>query len=360
MLSAKNNMKKYYAITISNHFGSKHFFVKSTIKRTVILSCVAVIAVIAASVAANVFQHNNINELVSEQSKLNQELVQYDRLNSKLNQIISNHESQIEAISKELVEIERFSGVDTGDSELSLQERIDVIGHFYNAKEEKYSVIGNRVELIEDAIGLTDNDELEASHDLSSRVELASLTAGQARILYDNVPSGYPSGNAVAITSGFGMRKHPVTKINSFHKGIDLRAKVGEKIYATADGFVSAADYSELSGNRIIILHNFGFETRYSHLKEMTVNPGDVVHKGDLIGYSGNTGRSSAPHIHYEIRYLGKAINPYEFIKWEFGTNDIFTQVRGIKWPSLISLINKQIIHQTLQLSLADPTSLGE
>jgi murein DD-endopeptidase MepM/ murein hydrolase activator NlpD len=202
-----------------------------------------------------------------------------------------------------------------------------------------------------------DNDDLDQDKmDLSTRVELATLSASQERILHDSIPNGYPTESTV-ITSKFGMRKNPVTKVKSIHKGVDLRAKPGDKVFATADGFISKADYSDLSGNRILALHNYGFETRYSHLEEMLVGPGDIVHKGDLIGYSGNTGRSAAPHLHYEIRYLGKSIDPYQFLKWEFGTHEIFTQVRGIKWPSLISLINKQITHQTLQLSQLDLTS---
>jgi murein DD-endopeptidase MepM/ murein hydrolase activator NlpD len=322
----------------------------------------------AGSFATNYMQHDSINLLTSTQESLDKELIRYDSLNSSLNsslnQIILNYESQVESISREyesqvenisreLVKIEISSGVDTGDLDVPLQERIRTIGQFYNTKEQEYSEIGNRVEQIEDVIGLDEDNKNNEDRDLATRVELASLTASQERILHDSIPSGFPTDREI-ITSKFGTRIHPVTKIKSFHKGVDVRAKTGNNVYATADGFVSNSDYSELSGNRIVVLHNFGFETRYSHLREMLVEPGDVVHKGDLIGLSGNTGRSIAPHLHYEIHYLGKATDPYEFLKWEFGTNDIFTQVRGIQWPSLISLINKQITHQTLQLSLLD------
>ena len=359
-------MKKYYSVTISDSFGSKHFFLKPTIKRNLIIVSVVVSLMAITSVTTHLLQNQNNrhltaekirlnNEFTAEKNRLNNELVKFDKDNAFLNLKISEHEEQIDKISRELVQIEKFSGVDTGDEDFALEERINIIGQFYNAKEEEYSVIGTRVEQIEDAIGLDSEEQIEEM-DLATRVELASLTASQERILHDSIPSGFPT-TSKTITSKFGKRKHPVTKVNSFHKGVDIRAKTGEKIFATADGFVSSANYSELSGNRIVVLHNFGFETRYSHLKKMLVTPGDVVHKGDLIGYSGNTGRSNGAHLHYEIRYLGKATNPYEFLKWEFGTNDIFTQVRGIKWPSLISLINKQITHQTLQLSLLEPTS---
>jgi murein DD-endopeptidase MepM/ murein hydrolase activator NlpD len=363
-------MKKHYAVTISDRQGSKHFFLRSTIKRNLVVVGVAALLMAGFSVTANLLQHRNIGsltlektrlttDLARERSRLNEELVRFVNHNSKLDLIIAGHEKQVDLVSRALVEIERASGVDTGDQAFTLEERLNIIGQFYNAKEEEYSFIGSRVDKIEDVIGLEIEDEGQHELNLTTRVQLASLTASQERILHDSIPSGYPTTGKV-ITSKFGKRKHPVTKVNSFHKGVDIRAKTGEKIYATADGFVSNADYSELSGNRIVIMHNFGFETRYSHLKEILVSPGDVVHKGDLIGKSGNTGRSSAPHLHYEIRYLSKVINPHEFLKWEFGINDIFTQVRGIKWPSLLSLINKQITHQTLQLSLLDRTYQAE
>ena len=363
-------MNKHYAVTISDRHGSKHFFLKSTIKRNLVVVGVATSLMAVFSVTANLFQHKKISslnvektrlitELAEEKRLLDDELVRFVNHSSKLDLIISAHEKQVDVISEALVEIERLSGVETGDQAFTLDERLRIVGQFYNSKEEEYSFIGSRIDQIENVIGLDLEDESHHQLDLTTRVQLASLTASQERILHDSIPSGYPTAGKV-VTSKFGKRKHPVTKVNSFHKGVDIRAKTGEKVYATADGFISNADYSELSGNRIVIMHNFGFETRYSHLEEIRVSPGDVVHKGDLIGKSGNTGRSSAPHLHYEIRYLGKATNPHEFLKWEFGTNEIFTQVRGIKWPSLLSLINKQITHQTLQLSLLDRTYQAE
>ena len=132
-----------------------------------------------------------------------------------------------------------------------------------------------------------------------------------------------------------------------------MKAAKGTEIYATADGIIKDAGYSKLSGNRIVLSHNLGFQTRYAHLSDIKIKTGDVVQKGDLIGLSGNTGRSDGPHLHYEIRYLDKPHNPIDFINWEFGNQEIFTNVRGIQWQSLISLINKQLSRPTLQLSQA-------
>ncbi len=342
----KNRLKKpknYWAITISDISGSKHFFVKSTSKRNLIIASVVVPVLIFTLLGANIFQFNTVASLAFERENLNQELVRLNSLSANIN--------------KKLVEIEKFSGVDTDDLEFSFDKRIKLIGNFYKAKEEKYAGIGNRVKQIEKVIGISEKNSSQKESDLASRVDRASLVASRERILHDSIPNGYPLENHV-ITSGFGMRNHPITKVKSLHEGVDLRAKTSKKVFSTADGLVSNANYSDLSGNQIVLLHNFGFETRYSHLKKMLVSDGDVIRKGDLIGYSGNTGRSLASHLHYEIRYLGKPIDPFQFVEWEFGTHDIFTQVRGIKWPSLLRLINKQITHQTLQLSRLEHTSL--
>lgn len=352
-------MKNHCAITISDNTGSRHFFAKASTKRNLILTSITILVVVVTSFIANGFQYGTNFIISNQKEKLNEELVRSDSLNSNLNQIIANHKLQIKNISKGLVDIERSSGVDTSALDINLEERIRLIGQFYNVKEDEYSEIGSRVQHIEGVIGMENSLQEFDEDDLATRVELANLTASRERILHDSIPNGYPT-NLKKITSEFGMRIHPVTKVNSFHKGVDIRAKMGNEIYATADGFVSISDYLDLSGNRIVLMHNFGFESRYSHLKNATVAPGDVVHKGDLIGYSGNTGRSIAPHLHYEVRYLGKSIDPIQFLNWEFGTHEIFSQVRGIKWPSLISLINKQITHQTLQLSQLDHTSQVE
>ncbi|MBX2867137.1 MAG: M23 family metallopeptidase [Acidiferrobacterales bacterium] len=342
-------------ITISDAYGSKFYQTKRSFKWKLILAGVAMIGIVAVSVFGNVWQLNEQKSLTATNSALEAEIIQFDSANSNLNQVISSKSEVIERISNELVKIERNSGVETADKELELDERIKLIADYYSDKDAEFSEIGNRVQQIEGLIGLSDEDK-EASN-LVARVELASLTAAHEKILHDSIPNGYPIESRV-VTSKFGSRIHPITKVKSFHKGVDIRAKTPKPIYATADGIVRAADYSKLSGNRIVVQHNFGFETRYSHLDSMDVEPGDIVHKGDLLGASGNTGLSDAPHLHYEIRYLGKSIDPDQFLKWEFGSHEIFTNVRGIKWPSLISLINKQITHQTLQLSQLEPTSL--
>ena len=348
-------MKDYFAITISDTYGSRYYRIRKSFKRNALLAVSGVFLVLTLSAMSNYWQLDHGQQLDAKNKSLDSELLRYDAENSNLNLIIDKKSNLIENISKELVVIEKFSGVENVDESIGLDERVRLVAEFYNEKEEEYYEIGNRVQQIEGLIGLGDGED---GHDnLSMRVELASLTASHEKILHDSIPNGFPTDSKV-ITSKFGSRIHPVTKIKSFHKGVDLRARKGDSVYISADGIVKEANFSELSGNRLIVQHNFGFETRYSHLEKILVEPGDIVHKGDLVARAGNTGRTNAAHLHYEVRYLGKSMNPDQFLKWEFGSHDIFNNVKGIKWPSLISLINKQITHQTLQLSQLAPTSL--
>lgn len=128
-----------------------------------------------------------------------------------------------------------------------------------------------------------------------------------------SIPSRMPLGNAV-LTSSYGMRTHPVLGGNRKHHGIDLAAPTGTPVYATADGVVSRADWFSSYGLYISLEHGASLQTRYAHLSRLAVAAGDVVKKGDLIGYVGSTGRSTGPHLHYEVRVDGVAVNPIPYM----------------------------------------------
>jgi murein DD-endopeptidase MepM/ murein hydrolase activator NlpD len=128
-----------------------------------------------------------------------------------------------------------------------------------------------------------------------------------------SVPSRMPLEGA-SLTSGFGMRTHPVLGGRRQHAGIDLAAPTGTPVYATADGIVGRADWYSSYGLYISINHGASMETRYAHLSRLAVAAGDNVKKGDLIGYVGSTGRSTGPHLHYEVRVDGLAVNPIPYM----------------------------------------------
>ena len=128
-----------------------------------------------------------------------------------------------------------------------------------------------------------------------------------------SVPSLTPV-NGARISSGFGMRIHPVRGGRRMHKGIDLAAPTGTPVYATADGIVGLARWGRGYGLYIKIDHGAELETRYAHLSRLAVAAGDRVEKGEVIGYVGSTGWSTGPHLHYEVRVDGVAVNPIHYM----------------------------------------------
>ena len=129
-----------------------------------------------------------------------------------------------------------------------------------------------------------------------------------------SIPSRMPVNNAT-MTSGFGLRWHPVIGGRRQHKGVDLGQPIGTPVYATADGMVSKAEWFSSYGLFISLEHGGNIQTRYGHLSRLNVAAGQMVHKGDLIGYVGSTGRSTGPHLHYEVRIAGVAVNPIPYMQ---------------------------------------------
>lgn len=128
-------------------------------------------------------------------------------------------------------------------------------------------------------------------------------------------PFAMPVQDVVRFTSGFGGRNDPINGARRQHEGQDFAGNYGTPIYATADGTVISAGWSNGYGRLIKIQHSYGIETRYAHLSQIRVNVGQKVSRGERIGDMGNSGRSTGTHLHYEIRIGGSAINPMTFIK---------------------------------------------
>ncbi|VAY86229.1 Membrane proteins related to metalloendopeptidases [hydrothermal vent metagenome] len=214
-------------------------------------------------------------------------------------------------------------------------------------KVKDIAALGKTLDEIEDIIGINQEENIS----LIQRATLAKLTSAQKTFMLQTIPSGSPL-KELSISAKFGYRIHPISKTKTFHNGIDLRAKRKTNVYATADGIVKYTRVQIHGGFGTImkITHNYGFETTYAHLNQILVSVGDVVHKGDLIALSGNTGYSTGPHLHYEIHYSNKIVNPVDYIKWNMQDyNAIFTKQRRIKWESLVDLIRTQVQHLVAQ-----------
>jgi murein DD-endopeptidase MepM/ murein hydrolase activator NlpD len=129
-----------------------------------------------------------------------------------------------------------------------------------------------------------------------------------------SIPSRTPI-EGFTLTSSFGMRVHPVTGGLRGHKGLDLAASIGTPIYATADGIISKAAWFGGYGLFVSIEHGGDLQTRYGHMSRLNVADGQRVKKGEIIGFVGSTGRSTGPHLHYEVRVKGEAVNPIPYMQ---------------------------------------------
>ncbi|HEX9979709.1 MAG TPA: M23 family metallopeptidase [Flavobacterium sp.] len=145
--------------------------------------------------------------------------------------------------------------------------------------------------------------------------EILKLAKEKSKLL-SAIPAIQPvkNENLKNVASGFGYRSDPFTKVRKFHAGMDFSARTGTPIYATGDGVVAKADNTASGyGNHIVIRHGFGYETLYGHLSKYKARAGQRVKRGDVIGYVGSTGRSEAPHLHYEVHKNGAVVNPLNF-----------------------------------------------
>ncbi len=152
-----------------------------------------------------------------------------------------------------------------------------------------------------------------------------SLLAKRAGDMASCVPSIFPVSTHPrnSLGSRFGYRSDPFTKGIRMHKGVDISGKTGEPIYATGDGIVVEVSYNFFGyGNQVIVDHGFGYKTRYAHLHQATVKPGQRVTRGEQVGKMGTTGRSKGVHLHYEVIYQGKAVNPCNYFDHEISPEE--------------------------------------
>jgi murein DD-endopeptidase MepM/ murein hydrolase activator NlpD len=176
---------------------------------------------------------------------------------------------------------------------------------------------GGPLQLLPSSWRLTDrqlDQQIDQSLKQAQRYDsaMASLHSRWANELaqLDAVPARLPMAGEFAITSSFGVRIDPITRLPSMHEGIDFVAPVGTPVLASAAGKVTKAEYAGAYGHLVEIAHADSFVTRYAHLQRIDVQVGDQVLPQTPIGSLGNTGRSTGPHLHYEVDYQGKKMHP--------------------------------------------------
>lgn len=159
--------------------------------------------------------------------------------------------------------------------------------------------------------------------------------AENKEVLLSAVPAIQPIANKdlKRTASGYGYRIHPIYKIKKFHYGMDFTAPTGTEVYSTGDGVVERVETSKRGyGKKIIIDHGFGYKTLYAHLSDFNVKKGQQVKRGDVIAFVGNTGLSTAPHLHYEVHANGKRVDPSHYY---------FNDLTPDEYDRMIELANK-------------------
>lgn len=293
-------MKNRFTITITDINGSRHFLLHHIIKRFLLYFMLAIVLLI-------IIGSISISFLV-------------DR--------VSDFEQKREIMLKE----QEF-----------FREKNRLLIDEVAQKSQEYAQIQEKITDIEELVGIAPAQESQ----IDERLENIKLTSTQQNLFFNNIPNG-----AVVPFTGysgkFGWRVHPILKTKEFHRGLDLRADMMTPVKAPADGVVEFAGYHKSSGfgNLVIIDHNFGFKTSYAHLsKKFPFKAGDFVKKGQIIAYTGNTGLSTGPHLHYEIRFVARPLDPQNFIKWD-NTNfeQIFKKEKRVSWQSLIKQMDAQLV----------------
>ncbi|MEN0003033.1 MAG: M23 family metallopeptidase [Bacteroidota bacterium] len=187
-------------------------------------------------------------------------------------------------------------------------------GHDQGKEYKQFSNSGELMASIDQKVGKLKRQMVLQSKSLDTIINMAK----EKEEMFAAIPSIKPVRKDklvrnIRLLSGFGMRIHPILKVPKMHKGIDFTAPTGTPIHSTGAGKVIRSEYSRTFGNVVEIDHGYGYRTIYAHMHTTGVKKGEEVARGQKIGTVGSTGRSTAPHCHYEVIYKGRHVNPINF-----------------------------------------------
>lgn len=261
-----------------------------------------VFATITIFIAYNYFDSPKEKQLKREIAEIN---LQYELLNNRVGQItevLSDIQERDNNVYRTIFEAEPIPA--------SIRE-----AGFGGVDRYKALLGYNNSELMIESTKRIDQISKQLYIQSKSFDELAKLVKNKEQLLAC-IPAIQPISNKDLkhVPSGYGWRTDPIYKTPEFHPGLDFTANTGTEIYATGDGIVITADAAAQGyGNHVVISHGFGYQTLYGHMSKIAVKIGSKVKRGELIGYVGSTGRSTGPHVHYEVIKSGEKINPINF-----------------------------------------------
>jgi len=311
-------MNNHFTITINDDNGVKQFNVHRFVKRALGYASIFVISMVIFAVGTILYLDNSVDEIEKRRSEVAQAYTKLEAKNIELKESMSNTKASLKL------------------KKLELNELSDELSE------------------IETLIGLKPLAETP----LADRVSAMKMDTQHRAVMMQLIPNGSPI-EYKGITSKFGYRIHPTLKKREFHRGADMKAKMNTPVYAPADAIVEWAGMHKRSGfGRLVILeHSYGFKTYYGHLNKTVVKSGTFVKKGTLIAYTGNSGLSNGPHLHYEIRFIHRNLNPFWFLKWtQQNYDEIFKKEKKVPWQSLITATaHLQLVKQTQTQQSSQP-----
>ncbi len=222
--------------------------------------------------------------------------------NKELKTIVEKYKVQLAELEK------RFSELDSKTETLALLSGLETL------EGGSSGGVGG----LPNHISYKDKDSFlrEVEEKISNRLNLLEKDWEERKARISITPSILPTKGIP--TAGFGSRKNPFGAGYEFHTGIDISCPIGRPVYSTADGIIIEATYAGGLGKCVTIFHGLGISTKYGHLSKIIVKEGQKVKRGTLIGYTGSTGRSTGPHLHYEVLLNGNPVNPLEYIVENF------------------------------------------
>lgn len=297
---------------------------------TFVMILFLLIASVCYHISTDRFNHAEIERLQERQrqeyERYLQDILHKDAYISELQHQLFHFQQQLEPVQRKLKQLEQLeydvqqllsAGFDTTIDPIELSHKTKLDNDVLN----KINAIGGiyqepELEHWETLIADTNEQLHQLRLDMD---DIFSQFTEMKQVLLEHehqkryTPSIWPSDSRT-ITSGYGIRIDPFNGNPNFHNGIDFAGNVGDPIYATADGTVSETGSDNQKGNYILLEHEYGWSTMYMHLSKVEVKKGDIITKGQQIGKMGSTGRSTGPHLHYEVWQDGKPVNPQYYL----------------------------------------------
>ncbi len=226
--------------------------------------------------------------------------------------------AQKEAEIQELTETIKSQKAEIEVLQKSAAEKKDELQASVDQKEALNRKIESDVELLENQLDELDKANKDVENMIQAEIkrqqELAAQNNSSINTTYTGGKLMWPS-DTTYITSNFGYRIHPITGVRKLHAGVDVGVPVGTNVYAAESGTVITAGWVQGYGNCVIIMHDNGLTTLYAHLSSINVSNGQRVSRGDTIAYSGNSGNSTGPHLHFEVRVNGTVVDPMGYVQ---------------------------------------------